>query len=706
MSGSASYPPFGGGGGGGSGISAAAVEILIDKYARYARTLVGLGGNSVVDLGAFWPTPAFITDATNASPIVVTTSGAHGFITGQAVRVKNVAGNTAANGTWVIAVLSSTTFSLTGSTGSGAYVAGGAASFDTDPCVHPMLSTYFWWEAWVRPDATNQGYWLSDSGGGAHALLIGFQGSVPGSPVDGNLSGSTSGGNRSDVSFGGHSAIGANEWAHVAVGCDGSNIRVYVNGVLSGKKSLGGMNERWGLTTTGGGHPMLFGPVDHQTWIGAIAQARCWDPIITTTALPSAPASKVNFLDPTANKLELAFRPERVFSPGVGDLSNTYLSADGLWRPAADGSVVDYSDFGKAGAKHNGTPKNTASVNFALNGRAAYRDAAFDTMVHAEYDRTCPCKLEPLALVTAATATSPIAITCSRNHGRVTGDVVVIDSVAGLTGANGTWVCTVTGDTTLTLDGSVGGGAYTSGGNVNVGAVEQSRTPLTTPSQAIVWDSVQRRNQTYAYQPASIITMGSTEAGSAGVKAWATGRNPFFGGMTAGYAAYGILDGAFVFLGDSDGYYGYVDSGVSNNYELYIDGESGTYGIGSAALIFRMVDGNNFRIAIWDRTAQSLVVAQVSGGSYVGPDAGAVSVTSIAAISGTSYKVRVVGTQFDFYAGTSQASLIAGGGTLIRTHTGQTTNQTGTKVGIYHEADSSLHSSGWRYKKFLMRSYP
>lgn len=64
-----------------------------------------------------------VTNATNASPIVITTSSTASMATGQQVGISGVQGNTAANGIWTITVLSSTTFSLTGSTGNGTYVA-------------------------------------------------------------------------------------------------------------------------------------------------------------------------------------------------------------------------------------------------------------------------------------------------------------------------------------------------------------------------------------------------------------------------------------------------------------------------------------------------------------------------------------------------------------------------------------------------------
>lgn len=67
-----------------------------------------------------------ITDATNVSPIVITCP-AHGFVTGDAVTVSGVLGNTAANGAWTVTVVDSSTFSLNTSTGSGAYTSGGRA---------------------------------------------------------------------------------------------------------------------------------------------------------------------------------------------------------------------------------------------------------------------------------------------------------------------------------------------------------------------------------------------------------------------------------------------------------------------------------------------------------------------------------------------------------------------------------------------------
>lgn len=84
--------------------------------------------------GAWDGTPSTITAATNASPIVCTTSTPHNYVTGQVVTVNNGAGNINMNGAWVVTVTGPTTFSLTGSTGNGTYTGGGVAynSFPSD----------------------------------------------------------------------------------------------------------------------------------------------------------------------------------------------------------------------------------------------------------------------------------------------------------------------------------------------------------------------------------------------------------------------------------------------------------------------------------------------------------------------------------------------------------------------------------------------
>lgn len=65
-----------------------------------------------------------ITDATNATPIVVT-AASHGFSNDQVVRVHGVLGNTDANGTWKVDNKTTNTLELADSVGNGAYTSGG-----------------------------------------------------------------------------------------------------------------------------------------------------------------------------------------------------------------------------------------------------------------------------------------------------------------------------------------------------------------------------------------------------------------------------------------------------------------------------------------------------------------------------------------------------------------------------------------------------
>lgn len=68
-----------------------------------------------------------ITAATNATPIVLTTSAPHNLVANDLVVVDSVAGNTAANGQWVVQSVTSTTITLKESVGNDAYTSGGRA---------------------------------------------------------------------------------------------------------------------------------------------------------------------------------------------------------------------------------------------------------------------------------------------------------------------------------------------------------------------------------------------------------------------------------------------------------------------------------------------------------------------------------------------------------------------------------------------------
>jgi hypothetical protein len=66
-----------------------------------------------------------ITDASNTSPIVITTAAPHGVVDVSYGTVADVGGNTGANGSWVLAAASPTALTLRGSVGTGAFTVPG-----------------------------------------------------------------------------------------------------------------------------------------------------------------------------------------------------------------------------------------------------------------------------------------------------------------------------------------------------------------------------------------------------------------------------------------------------------------------------------------------------------------------------------------------------------------------------------------------------
>lgn len=106
-----------------------------------------------------------ISGASNASPIEITTTIAHGLTTGMRAAIVDVTGNTAANGDWKIISTGDTTFTLTGTTGNGAYT-GGPGTVHVRRAVH-----------WI------QGYLLNDiddpdDPGGPAGTLTGTAGAI------------------------------------------------------------------------------------------------------------------------------------------------------------------------------------------------------------------------------------------------------------------------------------------------------------------------------------------------------------------------------------------------------------------------------------------------------------------------------------------------------------------------------------------------
>jgi hypothetical protein len=85
-----------------------------------------------------------ITAATQTSPIVIS-SIKHGLRNGERVTLDQVEGNTAANGTWTVANVTTDTFELVGSTGDGAYTSGGRWTRGSLPYISGVDALNIYW---------------------------------------------------------------------------------------------------------------------------------------------------------------------------------------------------------------------------------------------------------------------------------------------------------------------------------------------------------------------------------------------------------------------------------------------------------------------------------------------------------------------------------------------------------------------------------
>ena len=192
--------------------------------------------------------------------------------------------------------------------------------------------------------------------------------------------------------------------------------------------------------------------------------------------------------------------------------------------------------------------------------------------------------------ITGATNASPIQITVA-NHGLGTGETVVVASVGGNTAANGTWVITVTGANTFTLNGSNGTGAYTSGGTATVQA-RLRRGIFGSPNvthnigsvflrlddAVFVWEADPTLVGTTIYfKFTSFNTLGLMEQSLANATAYSFAFNGIFGNHDETPANNATIDSTFV-------------SGTADNIRVY-----GPGGVGTSYTAWKMKDQGGTR---------------------------------------------------------------------------------------------------------------
>jgi hypothetical protein len=102
-----------------------------------------------------------VTGATNATPIVVTVAS-HGYSNGDGIQIASVGGNTAANGDWKIAAVTTNTFELVDSSGNAGYTSGGTAE-KYNAAAHIIEGDDYLQDiAWEAADGRNPGFSATD----------------------------------------------------------------------------------------------------------------------------------------------------------------------------------------------------------------------------------------------------------------------------------------------------------------------------------------------------------------------------------------------------------------------------------------------------------------------------------------------------------------------------------------------------------------
>jgi hypothetical protein len=208
--------------------------------------------------------------------------------------------------------------------------------------------------------------------------------------------------------------------------------------------------------------------------------------------------------------------------------------------------------------------------------------------------------------ITGATNASPIQITVA-NHGLDSGETVVVASVGGNTAANGTWVITVTGANTFTLNGSTGNGAYTSGGTATVAARLRRGvfgSPIGTHNAGsvflrlddgvFVWEADPTLVGTTIYfKFTSFNSQGLMEQSLANATAYSFAFNGIFGNHDETPANNATIDSVFV-------------SGTADNIRIY-----GPTGVGNSYTAWKMKDQGSTRTI----PAQTISTVDVVGGA-------------------------------------------------------------------------------------------
>jgi hypothetical protein len=474
----------------------AVTQVSVDQF-----SLNGTAGNGNF-VTSSWTVSGSITAATNAGPVVISSS-AHGLNTGDRVRISGVAGNTAANGSFTITRIDANNFSLNGVVGNGNYLGGGTwvkgstilNATNTNPIritspAHGLVTGAKVNISGVLGNTAANGnftitvidadnYTLNSSVGNGQyqpgstwnaisfAPVTGSPYEVAGNPTALALADTNQDGildvvtiNRTDNTF---SVLIGNSNGTLRVSSNTTLNRTVVSDVATGDVNGDGLADIIAIN---------FNAQTNNTKIAVMMALGDGTYAPAVEFAPNAAGRNINELVSLAvgdingdGRLDIVYA-ERNDNGRVGSLLNT-IKVSGAITGATAASPIQITSAGHGLTA--GTRVRIAGVggNLAANGTWTIGAVTANTFTltgsvgNGAY--TAGGTWEVGGDITGATNTSPITITAPL-HGLTTGAMVKITGVGGNTAANGTFTITVVNTNTFTLNGTVGNGAYTSGG--------------------------------------------------------------------------------------------------------------------------------------------------------------------------------------------------------------------------------------------------
>lgn len=402
-----------------------------NSSSAFSSALKQVAINGIISSMSLTASPYIISNTTGnaVSPINVSTLLNHGLVTGDFVRVSGVIGNTATNGTFKITVLN---YNISDATN--------ASPIEITTSVsHGFLSNQTVTISDVLGNTAANGNWVI-------TVTAADKFTLNSSVGNGVYIANTD------------SAVAANSFT-----LDGSTGNgTYVSGgiitAINGRDISDGYTSTPIQITTSTSHGLINGNTV----------------IITGSTAPNANGTHVVTVT-GANTFTL--------NSSIGEGSPAHYASAGIVE--INTINVLRADF------PNGPPGTPGSISFAsitpspaiaalgsatITNRVAKLSVSPATWTTTGLFTVQATHSPTSKVVNAATNASPIQITTSSTHGLETGHIVTISGVGGNTAANNTWTVTVINTTQFTLNGSIGNGAYTSGGTVVAAAAARQKT--------------------------------------------------------------------------------------------------------------------------------------------------------------------------------------------------------------------------------------